>query len=90
MHSSSVTQGSLKVRCASPVQDLRKVMSAHSGRQLRDLSFISIDAGGADIRVRNGAEVSVERIGFDARVQSVEEAVAAVRRVIESCNDDEA
>lgn len=36
-----------------------------------DLTFISIDATGVDIRVRHGSEFSVERIGFSKKVRYV-------------------
>ena len=44
-----------------------------------DAAFISIDALGTDVRVRHGSDFSVERIGFDQRVHSLDAAIAAVR-----------
>ena len=41
--------------------------------------LISIDALGADVRVRHGGEFSVERLPFGCRVETVEEARAAVQ-----------
>jgi hypothetical protein len=44
-----------------------------------DAAFISIDALGTDVRVRHGSDFSVERIGFDSRVHSLDTAISAVR-----------
>lgn len=44
--------------------------------------LISIDALGADVRVRHGSEFAVERMSFDRRVGTVEEAHAAVRAAL--------
>ena len=48
---------------------------------LDDAAFISIDASGADVRVRHGSDFNVERIGFDARVEDLAGAIEAVRGV---------
>jgi hypothetical protein len=61
-------------------KDLKEHLSP--GMSVDDATFISIDATGADVRVRNGHDFSVERIGFDARVQNVDEAIAAVQGVL--------
>lgn len=60
---------------------LREYMSPHFS--LDDASFISIDASGADVRVRLGSEFNVERLGFDQKVNNLEEAITAVRHVLE-------
>jgi hypothetical protein len=54
----------------------------YPGNPADDAAFISIDAAGAEVRVRQGAELTVERIGFETKVNTREEAVAAVRAVI--------
>lgn len=60
--------------------DLREYLSPHFS--LDDASFISIDATGADVRVRLGNEFNVERLGFNGRVGNLEEAIVAVREVL--------
>jgi hypothetical protein len=60
---------------------LREYLSPHFS--LDDASFISIDASGADVRVRLGSEFNVERLGFDHKVNNLEEAITAVRHVLE-------
>lgn len=60
--------------------DLREYLSPHFS--LDDASFISIDATGADVRVRLGNEFNVERLGFDSRVGTLSEAITAVRHVL--------
>jgi hypothetical protein len=59
---------------------LREYLSPHFS--LDDASFISIDATGADVRVRLGNEFNVERLGFDQKVNNLEEAITAVRHVL--------
>jgi hypothetical protein len=44
--------------------------------------LISIDALGADVRVRTGGEFNVERIGFGSRVETPDEARAAMRAAL--------
>lgn len=61
-------------------QDLREYLSPHFS--LDDASFISIDATGADVRVRLGNEFNVERLGFDGRVSTLQEAITAVEHVL--------
>lgn len=60
--------------------DLREYLSPHFS--LDDASFISIDASGADVRVRLGNEFNVERLGFDSRVGTLDEAISAVRSAL--------
>lgn len=60
---------------------LREYLSPHFS--LDDASFISIDATGADVRVRLGSEFNVERLGFDQKVNNLDEAITAVRHVLE-------
>jgi hypothetical protein len=60
--------------------DLREYLSPHFS--LDDASFISIDATGADVRVRLGNEFNVERLGFSRRVTNLEEAIGAVKEAL--------
>lgn len=61
-------------------QDLKRLVSPH--QDVDELIFISIDATGVDIRVRTGSEFNVERIGFGTKVHTLEEAIAAVQKVV--------
>lgn len=63
--------------------ELREYLSPHFS--LDDASFISIDATGADVRVRLGNEFNVERLGFETKVSNVDEAIVAVRQVLLEC-----
>lgn len=47
-----------------------------------DASCISIDRTGVDVRVRRGAQFSVERIGFPQGVHNLEEAIHALEEII--------
>lgn len=47
-----------------------------------DAAIISVDALGADVRVRSGVDFGVVRIGFDMKVRSFEDASSAVNKVI--------
>eukprot|EP00879_Flechtneria_rotunda_P001961 GHRR01002135.1.p1 GENE.GHRR01002135.1~~GHRR01002135.1.p1 ORF type:complete len:357 (+),score=104.85 GHRR01002135.1:240-1310(+) len=60
--------------------DLKQYLSPHTS--LDDASFISIDATGADVRVRYGSDFNVERLGFDHKVNTLEEAIQAVKQVL--------
>jgi hypothetical protein len=71
---------------ASPEGAMPSAAAADSGAALAgglvgidDAAFISIDALGTDVRVRHGSDFSVERIGFDQRVHTLDAAIAAVR-----------
>jgi hypothetical protein len=55
-----------------------------------DAAFISIDALGTDVRVRHGSEFSVERIGFDRRVHTLDAALAAVRASLRRARREQA
>eukprot|EP00775_Hariotina_reticulata_P007132 gene7132-7347_t len=57
--------------------DLKEYLSPHFS--LDDAAFISIDATGADVRVRLGSEFNVERLGFDSKVNTLDEAINAVK-----------
>ncbi len=50
---------------------------------IEDAAFISIDATGADVRVRHGSDFNVERISFDVKVTNLDEAIGAVKRVLD-------
>jgi hypothetical protein len=41
-----------------------------------------VDALGADVRTRTGGEFTIERIGFGRRVETAEEARAAMRHAL--------
>eukprot|EP00798_Chlamydomonas_sp_ICE-L_P027540 gene27540-8794_t len=56
--------------------DLPKLI--HSTRPADELTFISIDASGCDIRVRHGTEFTVGRLAFDSKVHNKREAMEAV------------
>lgn len=60
--------------------DLKKYLDPHL--PLDDAAFISIDATGADVRVRYGSDFNVERIGFNQRVHTLDDALSAVRTVL--------
>jgi hypothetical protein len=47
-----------------------------------DAAFISVDARGADVRVRRGADYSVERLPFPTPVHSTEDALAATAALL--------
>lgn len=64
-------------------QDLKQYLSPHFS--LDDASFISIDASGADVRVRLGSEFNVERLGFESKVNTLDEAIKAVKEVLREC-----
>jgi hypothetical protein len=67
---------------------LRDVLSRRDpSRPADDAAFISIDGRGADVRVRCGGEYSVERIGFEKRVESLEDAMAAMAAVLKDPAD---
>lgn len=61
--------------------DLKQYLSPHI--PLDDASFISIDASGADVRVRLGSDFNVERLGFESKVNDLDEAIKAVRQVLQ-------
>lgn len=58
--------------------DLMGLMSLETGERVTEVLFISIDASGADIRVRTSQEFSVQRIGFKERVSTLREAEKAL------------
>lgn len=62
--------------------ELKKMLSTSIKREADDAMVISIDAGGADVRVRCASEFSVERIGFGSKVHTRDEAVEAMRTVL--------
>ena len=73
----------LKVLNQDFSEPLRSMLSRDQGNA-DDAAFISIDKLGADVRVRRGGEYAVERIGFDRAVESLEEASAAMQRLLNS------
>lgn len=62
-------------------ESLREYLSRRHG-QADDAAFISIDKRGADVRVRQGGDYSVERIGFDLPVECLEDAMASIKRLL--------
>ncbi|CAA6665563.1 unnamed protein product [Spirodela intermedia] len=64
---------------------LRKVLSLDG--EIDDAALISIDSKGTDIRVRQGAQFNVQRISFeeDHEVETVDEAKAALQKIINRC-----
>jgi len=60
---------------------LRELLSKPN-QPVSDAAFISIDRLGTDVRVRFGTEYSVERIGFDTPVHTLEEATASMARML--------
>lgn len=66
-------------------ESLRKALSRAHGNA-DDAAFISIDKLGADVRVRRGGDYSVERVGFDAQVESLDDALAAMERMFHQLN----
>jgi hypothetical protein len=60
--------------------ELRRFLSP--GRPADEAQVISIDALGADVRLRHGLDLSVGRIGFRSRVETPPQAAAAVRAAL--------
>ena len=52
-----------------------RLLSAPDGSPADDAAFISVDARGADVRLRRGAQYAIERLAFARRVESQEEAL---------------
>jgi len=67
--------------------DQLRALLSKPGQPVSDAAFISIDRLGADVRVRFGTEYSVERIGFDQPVHTVEEATASMARLLPVTED---
>ncbi|KAI3524884.1 hypothetical protein L1887_03552 [Cichorium endivia] len=61
---------------------LKELLSSES--EVDDVSLISIDSKGTDIRVRHGAQFSIQRLVFEEwhGIKTVEEAKAALRKLI--------
>lgn len=62
--------------------DEMRTLLAVRGAPADDAMFISIDSNGADVRVRHGSEFTVERIGFDVKVNDLEDAKACIEKTI--------
>jgi hypothetical protein len=59
--------------------DLVKIMSKSTATPIHEVLFISIDASGADIRVKSSNnELDVERIAFPQKVKTAKEAMEAM------------
>ena len=52
-----------------------RLLSSPDGSPADDAAFISVDARGADVRLRRGAQYGIERLAFSKRVESQEEAL---------------
>ena len=64
--------------------DFKSVLSAATPEDVNELTFISIDANGVDMRIRMGSEYSVERLTFGGqRVEEESGAIAGVRDVLQ-------
>lgn len=71
-------------------KDLKKMLAAAQGQQdgwkgrVDDAALISIDSKGVDIRVRQGAQFSVQRMSFveGHAVETLDEATVAMERLI--------
>ena len=61
---------------AAHSQAVAKLLSAPDGSPADDAAFISVDARGADVRLRRGAQYGIERLAFSRRVESQEEALS--------------
>lgn len=62
--------------------EFKTMLSASSPEDVTELTFISIDAYGIDMRIRMGAEYSVERLSFGEKVEDEAGAIAGVRAVL--------
>lgn len=63
--------------------DLVGIMSKMTSAAVSEVLFISIDASGADIRVRTSSnELDVERIGFPHRVHTVQDAMSTMKDLV--------
>ena len=62
--------------------DLIGLMSMKTGERVSEVLFISIDASGADIRVRTANEFNVQRIGFPGKVHTLAEVMEGLRNVV--------
>eukprot|EP00252_Welwitschia_mirabilis_P026304 TRINITY_DN8572_c0_g2_i3.p1 TRINITY_DN8572_c0_g2~~TRINITY_DN8572_c0_g2_i3.p1 ORF type:complete len:123 (-),score=28.51 TRINITY_DN8572_c0_g2_i3:335-703(-) len=62
---------------------LRELLSAET--DVDDVSLISIDSRGTDIRVRQGAQFNVQRLSFESgrKVETLEEAKLALQNLID-------
>eukprot|EP01024_Parvocaulis_polyphysoides_P038154 TRINITY_DN3416_c0_g3_i3.p2 TRINITY_DN3416_c0_g3~~TRINITY_DN3416_c0_g3_i3.p2 ORF type:complete len:190 (-),score=32.08 TRINITY_DN3416_c0_g3_i3:136-663(-) len=67
-------------------EDLKKALQEgkdeEGAKPIDDVVFISIDARGADVRVRVGNDFQVQRIGFQRIVQNLSEASQAMADVL--------
>ncbi|KAL6762343.1 hypothetical protein V8C86DRAFT_2520386 [Haematococcus lacustris] len=63
-------------------QELKQFISPSPTHPIDELLFISIDAGGVDVRVRCGSDFNVERISFGCKVHTLEEAHRALATVL--------
>ncbi|KAG1662328.1 hypothetical protein FOA52_011486 [Chlamydomonas sp. UWO 241] len=62
--------------------DLTTLMTAAVGRTVTEVMFISIDANGADLRLRCAQEFNVERLAFGHKVTTLDEAMVGVKSAV--------
>ncbi|GAX81214.1 hypothetical protein CEUSTIGMA_g8646.t1 [Chlamydomonas eustigma] len=74
----------MKVLNEAFADELMNLILLPSGEKITEALFISIDANGADIRLRTATDFHVERIGFPNRVGNLQEAVESVKAVVTS------
>lgn len=74
-------QRTLQILTEKFSEDL-KVFMSKPGNPVDDAAFIAIDASGVDVRLTYGRDFVIERIGFDTKVHSLDEAITALQRVM--------
>lgn len=57
-------------------------MSSKVGEPVTEVQFVSIDASGADVRVRTPSDFNVQRIGFPSKVHTLAEATACLQTAV--------
>lgn len=67
---------------AAHSSDVARLLCAPDGTPADDAAFISVDARGADVRLRRGAQYGIERLAFSSRVESREEALVATAALL--------
>lgn len=75
-------QKTLQLLTETYADDLLKML-AKSGIAADEIAFISIDASGTDVRIRSGQDYNVERLGFDFKVHTEQDAMEAVKLLVE-------
>eukprot|EP00891_Asterochloris_glomerata_P005521 jgi/Astpho2/5521/Aster-02785 len=65
-------------------EELRSLLSHPQRALVDDAVLISIDKLGADVRVRSGSDYSVERLGWENHVHTLEEATAEMQSILKT------